>query len=208
MMNAKSAQEPVVLVHGIDDTAASLATMASYLTARGWPVSSFDLVPSNGRGGIPQLADQLKAHIAVTYPPDTPLNLVAFSLGGVVARYYLQRLDGLARVRRFVSISSPHHGTLMGWLRWNLGGQQLRPGSALLADLNHDVSTLARIDCTCIRTPFDLMIIPSTSSRLPNAREVVIPVLLHPWMLTDPRVLADVAEALTREVGFSPDDTT
>ena len=43
------------------------------------------------------------------------------------------------------------------------------------------------------------MIVPPRSSRLAGARERRVPVLLHPWMVTDPRVHRAVTEALTVE---------
>ena len=195
-MTTTSPKNHVVLIHGIDDTAVCLAPMARYLTERGWTVSSFNLIPANGDAGIPELAGQLRSHIDAVCTPPARVDLVGFSMGGIVSRFYLQRLGGLARVRRFVTIASPHHGTLMGFLRWNTGGRQLRSGSELLRDLNRDVEMLQQLTCTSLRTPFDLVIIPSTSARLPHSRKVTLPVLLHPWMIRDPRSLAAVAEAL------------
>lgn len=189
-------RNPVVLVHGIDDSAACLKKLSAYLTSRGWQVSSFDLIPSNGALGIPELAMQLEKHIAENYSTDTSLDFVAFSLGGIVSRYYLQRMGGNARARRFVTISCPHHGSLIGFLRWNIGGRHLRVGSALLRDLNSDIDMLSQLKCTSIWTPFDIVIVPASSSHLPFGEEVVIPVLIHAWMLRDERSLAAVAKGL------------
>jgi triacylglycerol lipase len=51
----------------------------------------------------------------------------------------------------------------------------------------------------CIYTPFDLMIVPASSSVLPAAHSVhSLPVPLHRWMIRDPRVLDLVAQTLTR----------
>jgi hypothetical protein len=41
--------------------------------------------------------------------------------------------------------------------------------------------------------------VPAHSSRLEGARERRVPVLLHPWMVTDRRVHRAVTEALTVE---------
>jgi triacylglycerol lipase len=46
------------------------------------------------------------------------------------------------------------------------------------------------------------MILPAISSQLGIGKEVNLPVLLHPLMLTDNRSLAIVAEALTSTVNL------
>ena len=124
------------------------------------------------------------------------LDLVGFSLGGMVSRYYIQRLGGAARVRRFVTISSPHGGTVAAYFRWNPGAADMRPGSPFLRELAESADTLKGVEMTTIWTPFDMMIFPSWSSRVAGARERVLPVLAHPWMVRDERACRAVVEAL------------
>jgi triacylglycerol lipase len=187
----------VLLVHGIWKSGASFRAMARDLRKRGFEVHTIDLVPSDGHAPLEQLAEQVARYVAATLPAEAPLDLVGFSMGGIVSRYYLQRLGGVERVRRFVTISSPHHGTLTALLQKRAGALQMRPESAFLRDLNADVAMLDRLDVTSIWTPFDLMILPAESSRLPVGREVLVAAPLHALMLHDPRALRAVAEALS-----------
>lgn len=190
---------PVLLVHGIDDTGAVFDAMRPRLVAAGFRVETLDMVPNDGSRSLSVLALQIQERVErMRLETGTErVDLVAFSLGGIASRYYLQRLGGAERVQRLVTLSSPHHGTLMGFLRWNVGGTELRVGSAFLADLNRDwESTAQKIQVTSIWTPFDLMIVPANSSRLKGATDVVVPVLLHPWMLRDERCAQAVATAL------------
>jgi triacylglycerol esterase/lipase EstA (alpha/beta hydrolase family) len=78
----------------------------------------------------------------------------------------------------------------------------MRPNSPFLADLNADVQMLRKINFTSIWTPYDLMIVPAKSSQLGIGKEVNLPVLLHPLMLTDNRSLEIVAETLTSPVNL------
>lgn len=200
MIAALAVLNPVLLVHGIDDTAAVFAPMRPRLEATGRVVDALDMVPSNGDASLAVLAAQIGARVEAlrTRTGAAKVDLVAFSLGGIASRYYLQRLDGARWVQRFVTLSSPHHGTLTGLLRWNVGASELRIGSPFLADLNRDwARTAAQVQATTIWTPFDLMIVPADSSRLPGATEVVVPVALHPWMLQDARCAEAVARALS-----------
>ena len=191
-------RHPVVLLHGIDDTADAMTLLGGYLTRRGWTVGSMCMEPSDGTAPLELLAKLVARGIDNQFPPGRPIDLVGFSLGGIVARYYLQRLGGIERVRRFVTISAPHHGTLTAYLRRNPAGRQLHPGSPFLTDLNRDVRMLAKLQVTSIWTPLDLMIVPAASSRLPFGHEVRIPVVLHPWMLRNQHVFAAVELALEK----------
>jgi triacylglycerol lipase len=170
--------------------------MAKHLGARGFATHAIDLVPNDGSAEIPALAAQLAAFIECVVPSGADLDLVGFSMGGVVSRYYLQRLGGRERVRRFVSISSPHHGTVTAYLSRLAGARQLRPDSALLAELNADLGALATVEVTTLWTPLDLMIVPADSSRLPLGREVLVAAPLHVLMLHDPRAIRAVTDAL------------
>lgn len=171
--------------------------MERHLAARGFAVHTIDLAPNDGRATIETLAQQVEDLIEARIPAGSPLDLVGFSMGGVVSRYYLQRLGGVERVRRFVSISAPHRGTMTAYLRRLPGTLQMRPGSELLRDLDADVHVLERLDVTSIWTPLDLMILPPDSSRLPVGREVLVAAPLHALMLHDPRSLRAVTDALS-----------
>jgi triacylglycerol lipase len=204
-MNTLNQQRnPLLLIHGIHDTGAVFDTMTTYLRKLGWSVYDLDLVPNNGDLGLDELAKQIADYIAYTFAPEQPIDLVGFSMGGIVSRYYIQRLKGIKRVQRFVTISSPHHGTVIAYGSLRPGCVQMRPDSLFLKDLNSDVAMLRQLDFTSIWTPYDLMIVPANSSQMPLGREVIVPSRLHPWMLKDSRCLAAVAEALSAPVNSYP----
>ncbi len=184
----------LVLVHGIFDTGRIFAPMARYFAQHGLNTIAPDLRPCSGAKGLEMLAEQLKRIIEAETEPDETVDLVGFSMGGLISRYYLQRLGGLTRVRRFIAISVPQHGSQWAWLiPPNQGCRQMRPGSRFLQDLNQDSAGLARIDMLTLWTPFDLMIIPASSSVMPVGRQCKLPVLLHDWMIKDRRVLEAIA---------------
>lgn len=193
-----SDRHPVLLVHGINDTRAIFQRMAPYLTNLGWSVYDLDLIPSNGEIGLDQLGKQVADCVAQTFAPEQPFDLIGFSMGGIVSRYYVQRLGGLNRVGRFITIASPHHGTWTAYALDQLGCIQMRPNSAFLQDLNWDATVFEQLNFTSIWTPFDLMIVPANSSQMPIGQNVQVPVLTHAAMITDPRSLSVVATALAQ----------
>lgn len=192
-----SDRTPVLLVHGINDTTKVFRSMEIFLKAQGWEVHSFDMTPNNGDGRLDHLAEQLEQYIHQNFTLEQRFNLIGFSMGGVISRYYLQRLEGMKRVDRFINIAAPNYGTQAAYFSKRPGCKQMRPDSEFLADLNQDwEEILGQIKLTYIWTPLDLMIIPTRSCKMPLGKEIIIPVPFHGWMVRDARVLAAVAEAL------------
>jgi triacylglycerol lipase len=191
---------PVLLVHGIWDSAARLDPLKSGLEQRGVPVvRAMNLVPSDGRASIRELADLVasEARAFAAEQKAERIDLVGFSMGALVSRVFLHRCGGKERVRRFVSISGPHHGTWSAFALPLRGVRDMRPRSALLRDLEDDRDPFGAVDVHCVYTPFDLMILPPKSSVLPTARSVrAIPIPMHRFMISDARVLDHVASIL------------
>lgn len=184
-MNSSLDRNPVILIHGIWDTKTIFNTMSARLTQLGWCVHSLNLTPNDGSLGLKSLAQQLADYISQTFDPEQSIDIVGYSMGGLVSRYYVQRLGGINRVQRFIAISSPHNGTLTAYSLPLPGYLDMRPGSNFLQDLNRDAATLAQINFTSMWTPFDAMILPSHSSQMPVGKEIKLNVWLHRQMVTD-----------------------
>lgn len=192
-----STRLPVLLVHGIWDTGAKLGPLARALEAAGVPrADAITLSKNDGSVPIAALAEEVAAAARALGPR---VDLVGFSMGALVSRYAVQRLGLRERVRRFVSIAGPHAGTRMaGFVPWMRGVRDMRPESALLADLAADTDPWGEVQVHVLYTPYDLMIVPATSARLPRAASVTkMPIAMHRWLVTDPRALAHVAGILT-----------
>lgn len=195
-MNSLNKRNPVLLIHGIFDTIKKFDKMSRYLKNLGWDVYSLNLVPNYGILGLDKLAKQVANYVDNKFPPNQPLDLIGFSMGGIVSRYYVQRLGGIERVERFITISSPHNGTLTGYALNLAAPIQMRPQSDFLADINQDIALLEQINFTSIWTPYDAMILPAISSQIPVGRDIKIDVLLHAWMVSDEKVLKVIVEEL------------
>lgn len=166
------AQPPVVLVHGIDGSGRDMARLARALRASGRCVHAIDLEPNDGSAPIEELSGQLETFVATHLPLGEKFDIAGYSMGGIVARHYLQERDGHLRVRRFVSISSPHNGTLVACLRGKSGARQMRIGSELLERLARPDSLAKLPPTTSFQTVTDLIIVPFTSSTLEGARNI------------------------------------
>jgi len=192
-------QPPVLIVHGIWDSRTRVRSLEQGLVQRGFAhARAFDLKPNDGRAPIAALAEQAKQHAdALRQEHGGPIDLVGFSMGALVSRYYLQRLGGRACVRRFISISGPHRGTLAAYALPLPGLRDMRPGSALIRELEADAEGFGGVEVHCLYTPYDLMIVPAESSVLPGAKSVQrVGVPIHRMMITDRNALDAIASVL------------
>ena len=188
----------VVLVHGFLETGSAFKTLQTRLERRGFECYVPRLKPSDGRGGLENIAVRLKQDIDTKFGTTEPINLVGYSMGGIVSRQYLQHLGGAERCENFVTVSSPHHGTKAAWLYPTRGAEEMRPGSTFLASLHHSQDRLGKIPITSYRTPMDLMILPPESSVWERAENLEFPVLMHPLMLTSEPVMNDIERRLAK----------
>ena len=189
----------VVLVHGIKDTGSKFKALKPYLEARGHACLAPSLTPNDGRAGLPALAEQLRHEVDAAFGPDDPFALVGFSMGGLIARWYLQELGGHARVGLFAAIAAPMRGTVWAYGHPGHAGhgvRQMRPGSDFLARLEAGAGRLGGMTLLAYWTRFDAVIVPQRSADWRLAESRRIPALCHPCMLWHPELLADLAARL------------
>jgi triacylglycerol lipase len=188
----------VVLVHGFLETGSTFNRLKRRLEKHGVVCLVPKLHPSDGRGGLESIAARLKQDIDTAFGPDQQISIIAFSMGGLVSRHYLQNLGGAARCRQLFTISSPHHGTKAAWCYPTKGAEQMRPGSGFLAELEQSEAHLGNMPVVSYRTPMDLVILPPTSSVWKRAENLEFPVILHPMMVSSTAVMADIEQRLLR----------
>lgn len=168
------------------------------------PVVAMDIIPADGSIPIEKMGEQVRVAACelILATGVHRIDVVAYSMGALAARYFLQRLGGKEIIRRFISISGPHHGTITAWFRPQIACRQMRPGSDLLNDLNADPDPFHKVDVFSYYTPYDLMVFPSHSSIMEYAHNRAFHVLLHPLMITDKRVIEAVVQTLAASMDF------
>ena len=128
---------PVVLLHGFIDNRSVFVLLRRSLAQHGrQQVESLNYSPLTC--DIRTAAELLGRHIEEicrrTGHPQ--VDIVGHSLGGLIARYYVQRLGGDFRVRTLVTLGTPHSGTLVAPLAdAHPIVRQMRPGSQVIEEL-------------------------------------------------------------------------
>lgn len=187
---------PVVILHGIFRDHRLMARLGRAFAQAGRRVLMPDLTPSNGSVELNVLAKQLGKYVEENLKPAEQCDIIGHSMGGMVARAYIQRQGGRERVRRLVTLASPHQGTIMAWLLPGAGARDLRPGSAFLRDLASDVHTLEGVLAASYWTPFDAIIVPPRSSEMPVGQNCRVLLPHHRAFLERPKLARELVALL------------
>lgn len=200
---------PVVLVPGYGGGTGSLDVLAEALRAAGREVTVVRAV-GDGTGDLREqaaaLGDVVDDLLASSGAPS--VDLVGYSAGGVVVRWWAQEDGGAAQARRIVTLGSPHHGTDTASLANAVFGsgcpqacQQLRPDSDLLTQLNAADETAPGPWWTSIWSESDEVVTPPASGSLEGATDLPLQAVCpgaavaHGELPRDPLVTALVLEA-------------
>ena len=182
------------MVHGLNDTGKVFNAMSAYFQKKDFQPHTLDLRPNSGTADLKELAKQVKEYIDLNFSPQEKIKLIGFSMGGLVTRYYLQRLNGIQKTEKYVSISAPNNGSNWAYFLPFKGIKQMRPNSSFLQDLNQDVKEqLQQIPCLTFWTPIDTMIVPAKSSLMGVGQEISIALQIHKLMLKDRKVLQNIS---------------
>jgi triacylglycerol esterase/lipase EstA (alpha/beta hydrolase family) len=202
----RGAREPVVLLHGLARTAASMERLAQELEAAGYPVCNVDY-PSRQHAIETLARDHVAPAIRGCFPGhDGPVNFVTHSMGGLVVREIVAAQ--VMPVARVVMLSPPNHGSeaaaLLGdlWLFRRIAGpagQQLRPVPAATdsPSLSFELGVL-----TGNRTfnPWMSLMLPGdddgkvtvASARLSGMRDFRVLPVSHPFIMRDREAIQEV----------------
>ena len=111
---------------------------------------------------IPRVARRLKSLVEKVRRETgyERVHVIGHSMGGVVARYYVQCLGGDKRVHTVVTLGSPHSGTLPAYLVPHSVVKQMRPDSPIVRELDAPAAH-CRTRMVAIWSDLDQMIIPA-----------------------------------------------
>ncbi|WP_328749805.1 alpha/beta fold hydrolase [Streptomyces sp. NBC_00285] len=200
------AKPPVVLLHGFIDNRSVFVLLRRSLAQHGrQQIESLNYSPLTC--DIRSAAELLGRHIEeiCERTGSTRVDIVGHSLGGLIARYYVQRLGGDARVRTLVTLGTPHAGTrVVPLASAHPIVRQMRPGSELLEELTrpapgcrtHFVSFWSDLDH--LMDPLETACIDHADLAAENVRvsgigHLALPV--HPAVATGIRQVLDTPRA-------------
>ncbi|MFI1098253.1 lipase family alpha/beta hydrolase [Streptomyces sp. NPDC020917] len=194
---------PVLLVHGFVDNRSAFALLRRSLQRNGWTrVQAVNYSPLTF--DMRTAAAVLGAHIEriCEESGERRVDIVAHSLGGLIARYYVQRLGGDARVRTLVTLGTPHSGTrAVPAITPHPLARQMRPGSEVLKELAAPAPR-CRTRFVAFWSDLDQLMIPVGSARLEHpdlfAKNIKVTGIGHLSLPVHGAVAAQIRRELAR----------
>ncbi|MBA2607570.1 MAG: alpha/beta fold hydrolase, partial [Actinobacteria bacterium] len=149
----------------------------------------------------PKIAEKLAARVEMVreLTGADKVHIVGHSLGGIVARWYVQEEGGDQTVNTAITLASPHSGTIAAFAGPGRTARELRPGSWVMRRLN-DTATPSDVRWVAFYGDSDALIQPSRSGRIEapalNARNMLIPGIGHLGMLMSGDVVNQIIDEL------------
>ena len=188
-----SAGRTTIFLDGIFGRPTRFRAMRRVLEAQCGPTEVFHY---NATGFVPfeRLAERLCERIRQIREP---VNVVGFSMGGIVIRT-AHVIDASIAIRRAVFLNCPHAGTLLAYtLPVAAGVRQLWPRSKLLKRLAAADWSIPTLVTWC---PLDAAVVPGRSANWTKAQESIrCAVPIHTWVVGSAYVHHRVARFLAAE---------
>lgn len=193
---------PVVLLHGFIDNRSVFVLLRRSLAQHGGGRHLESLNYSPLTCDIRAAAELLGRHIEdiCERTGQERVDVVGHSLGGLIARYYVQRLGGDHRVRTLVTLGTPHGGTRAVPLAdAHPIVRQMRPGSEVLEELQEPAPD-CRTHFVAFWSDFDQVMDPLETARVDHpdlmAQNIRVTGIGHLALPVHPAVATGVREAL------------
>ena len=197
----EAAETPILLVHGIIDNHAIFTVMDRALRRRGFQtLATYDygLFTQNIPRAALRLGEAIEQLSAAT--GYERIHVIGHSLGGLIARYFVQRLGGDSRVHTLVTLGTPHQGTQLAWAASLLPlVRQLTPGSPVIRELAEPAPG-CRTRFIAFFSDIDHLVVPGRNARIDhpdlNVQNIAALGVGHLSMPNNGRIAFTIAQAL------------
>jgi triacylglycerol lipase len=184
-------QRGVILVHGFFCNRGLWNPWMRELRVRQVPFIAVNLEPLFGSiDHYPRVIEAAVARLEAATA--LPVVLVGHSMGGLAIRAWLAQYAGDARVRRVITIGSPHHGTWLARCSHTPNSRQMRLHSPWLQALAATETAERRARFTCFFGHCDNIVFPAASATLPGAVNLHVPATAHVRMVYRDAVFDEV----------------
>lgn len=200
--DVEAAGTPIICLHGVVDNRSIFTVLRRALRGRGFG-RTYALNYSPLTDDITAVAGRLAALIddVCAQTGYERVHIVGHSMGGLVARYYAQRLGGDRHVHTVVTLGTPHAGTQIArGVPWPVA-RQMRPASRLIRELAEPAPG-CRTRFVAIWSDLDQLVVPQRNARIQHpdlrARNVLLRGIGHMSLPVDRRVVQEITLTLAQ----------
>jgi triacylglycerol lipase len=200
--DVEAAGTPIILVHGVIDNRSIFTLLRRSLRGRGFG-RIYALNYSPLTDDVSEVAKRLGVLIEEVCEQTgyDRVHIIGHSMGGLAARYYVQRLGGDRNVHTVCTLGTPHSGSLVARLVPLPIARQMRPGSQLITELEQPAP-----GCTtrfiAVWSDLDQLVLPQSNACIQHpdlrARNVLVKGVGHMSLPVDRRVVTVISTALAQ----------
>jgi pimeloyl-ACP methyl ester carboxylesterase len=199
-LDPEAASTPIILLHGWFHNRSAFVVMTRALKRYGF--RTVDRMNYNVIGhDVQELAHRLADHVDEVREQvgAEKVHLIGHSLGGLVARYYIQKLGGHEKVHTCITLGTPHRGTHAAWIGRGKTMRQLRPNSILIRQLSRTARAMP-VRWVAFYSNLDSLVLPVTNAKITEpvlrAHNIFVRDLGHLSLLISRPLIRSVAEIL------------
>ena len=192
-------RNPIILIHGLWNTSSIFSLISSKLDEKEVEYFAPTLNHAFGMTSIVELTNLMDQLIIEKYGLEQEIDILGFSMGGIIGRYWINKFNGYKRTKRFITIGSPHNGTLASQLvpKYPFRGiSEMKINSSLLRDLANYDYFLNDIDCISFFTYWDLMVFPGWRANLNVGEKISLNIFKHRNLVRNPEAVERIIERL------------
>ncbi len=196
----EAAGTPIILIHGVVDNRSVFTLLRRGLRRRGFGrIITLNYSPlTEDVRHVAERLETLVEQVCIETGYER-VHVIGHSMGGLVARYFVQRMGGDSRVHTLVTLGTPHEGTAPAHLVPHPVARQMRRGSDIVTELAAPAPA-CRTRFVAIWSDLDQMIVPKASARIDHpdlqVRNVFVPSVGHNSLPVDGRVVHEIVTTL------------
>lgn len=198
----EAAVVPILLVHGYFQNRGGLLYMQRCLKKQGFKsVHMFCYNPV--RKSIPEMANCLSARVeqVMARTGAHQVHLVGHSLGGLICRYYVEKMSCSKKIHTLVTIATPHNGTVMAYGGRSPAARQMRPDSEFIQIMKTSRKPRS-VRYISYYSNLDAIVLPARSAILSNGngsnvKNILVHDMGHLSLLISPELVASVGSKLS-----------
>lgn len=187
-------KRPVILLHGLFHNRAVWFLMKQRLEQCGFAVVTVNLPPFEMVETLSRKIAETVEETMVTYDVEQ-VDIVGHSMGGLLARYYIEIMGGDKRVAHCILLGVPNAGSKLAPFALTPMGRDLMPGSDFLNELN-SAGLSPSVRYVTVFSHHDNLVVPAESAELTGAEAITVEWLGHNSLLYHRETIEATIDAL------------
>ncbi len=195
---------PIILLHGLFQNRSCMYWLQYQLRATGYTrVISMNTPPWRDLETLTEELAKKVDELHLKWKAEKVI-LIGHSMGGIIARNYIQNRGGSKQTLAMITLGSPHHGSKLAPFAVSTMGKMLLPGSEFLRQFNQ-VKWPQEVKAFSLYTRYDNIVLPAESAKMDGAQNIELEGMGHTSLLFHPKSMQTVTQTLSEILNENTD---